>query len=61
MSANPHLRRELLKEDYLRLINRYLCIWSDKNLSNTGSAVLSQLSASYRHLAVEEKSYKAFL
>ena len=61
LSANGRLRKELLKEEYLRLINRYLFIWTDKNVSQVGTSILTQLSASYRHLAVEERSYKAFL
>lgn len=61
LSANAHLRRSLLHDEHLRLINRYLCIWTDKNVTVTGSTVLAQLTASYRHLAVEEKSHKAFL
>jgi len=28
ISANKLIRRDLLKEDYLRTINRYLSIWN---------------------------------
>lgn len=34
IAANQQLRKSLFKEEYLRTINRYLCIWNDKN--NTG-------------------------
>lgn len=61
LSANAKLRREIIVEEYLRLLNRYLCIWTDKTLSNAGSSILMQLTACYRHLAVEEKSYRVFL
>lgn len=52
LSANARLRKEILQEEYLRLLNRYLCIWTDKNLSNAGGAILIQLTACFRHLAV---------
>lgn len=42
-------------------MNRYLCIWNEKNITQIGTAILVQLSSSYRHLAVEEKSHKVFL
>lgn len=53
LSANAKLRREILKDEYLRLLNRYLCIWTDKNLTPSGTLILTQLTASFRHLAVE--------
>lgn len=53
LSANAKLRKELIQEEYLRLLNRYLCIWTDKTLTAAGSSVLMQLTACFRHLAVE--------
>ena len=52
LSANQGVRAYVLKEEPLRLINRYLCIWNDKNLNSCGTSVISQLTACCRHLAV---------
>ena len=59
--ANKKVRRDLLKEDYIRLINRYLAIWNDKNCTQFSSIVLVQLTSACRHLAVEEKAFRLFL
>jgi hypothetical protein len=61
LGANANLRKNILKEEYLRTMNRYLCIWNDKNNSGFGTQLMVQLTACYRHLAVEEKSHKVFL
>lgn len=61
LSANKKIRRDILKEEYLRLINRYLLIWNEKSLSPFGSTMLIQLTSASRHLAAQEKSYRLFL
>lgn len=53
LSANARVRRELLSSDFLRTVNRYLCVWGEKNLSANGNKMLNLLCAGYRHLAVE--------
>lgn len=61
ISANKKVRRDLLKEEYIRLINRYLLIWNEKSFNLFSNNVLVQLTSACRHLAAEDRSTKVFL
>lgn len=61
LSANKLVRKDLLKEEYLRVINRYLLIWNEKSINQFGTSILVQLTSATRHMAPEEKSYRLFL
>ena len=59
-SANADLRKKILEEQCLNLLNQYSQGWTDKNTTTIGNKMLVQITSAYRHLAAEEKSYKAF-
>jgi hypothetical protein len=61
LSANKLVRSELLKEEYLRIFNRYLLIWNEKSINNYGTSILVQLTSATRHIAAEERAIKLFL
>lgn len=60
-SANAELRRKILEEQCLGLLNRYIAVWDEKNITAMGTKMLVQVTATHRHLAAEDKSVKAFL
>ena len=49
--VHTKLRKNLFKEEYLRIVNRYLCIWTDKNNNSFGTQLMIQLTSCYRDLS----------
>lgn len=51
-SANNDLKKKLLEEQCLSLLNKYSRVWDDKNLTTIGNKMLVQITSTHRHLAV---------